>query len=197
MTQRDKLSQAQGISLKAANNYSIPTYDTRELRVNVDISLHRAFRWSFLFAEVSQPILGADFVKSSNEFETISSEFPRIRELLIHNLSVKHKVQHHIVITATPHPCKGLSPLPRKFFVAKAEFDCKCEIERSQLSFLGHLITAKELSPSQIVSKPLLNFHHQPTRRNFMSSLECSIFTIVLYPITLDISTHYKLFWLR
>ena len=82
----------------------------------LDVVLHRTFRWSFLVAEVSQPILGVDFlrhfrvlvdlansrltdtetfftvpapistfvplqlnvslVKSSNEFDTIHSEFP-------------------------------------------------------------------------------------------------------------------------
>ena len=44
--------------------------------------------------------------------------------------------------------------------------------------------------------KPLLNFHHQSTRGNFLSSLVCSTFTIALYPIVLDIPTHYTLFWL-
>lgn len=60
-TRRDKLFQTQGISLKAANNSTIPTYGKRELIL--DIGLHRTFRWSFLIAEVSQPIIGADFLR--------------------------------------------------------------------------------------------------------------------------------------
>ena len=40
---------------------TIPTYGKREL--TLDIGLHRKFRWSFLVADVNQPILVADFLR--------------------------------------------------------------------------------------------------------------------------------------
>ena len=61
MTRGDKLCQAQGISLKAVHNSTILTYSKR--KHSLDIGLHRTFRWSFLVAEVSQPILEADFLR--------------------------------------------------------------------------------------------------------------------------------------
>ncbi len=60
-TRQDRIGQPKGISLKAANNSTISTYGRREL--TLDIGLHRKFRWSFSVAEVSQPILGADFLR--------------------------------------------------------------------------------------------------------------------------------------
>jgi hypothetical protein len=46
---------------KGADNSTIPTYGRCEF--TLDIGLHRKFRWSFLIADVSQPILGADFLR--------------------------------------------------------------------------------------------------------------------------------------
>lgn len=48
-------------TLYAANNTKIPTYGTR--RISVDLGLRRVFPWTFVVAEVTRPILGADFLE--------------------------------------------------------------------------------------------------------------------------------------
>jgi cleavage and polyadenylation specificity factor subunit 1 len=49
-------------SLQAANNTSIRTYGTKHLTLN--LGLRRAFKWTFIIAEVQYPILGIDFLQS-------------------------------------------------------------------------------------------------------------------------------------
>ena len=52
-----------GMPLLAANGSSIKTYGTRTL------SLHFAFdtyKWDFVIADVSRPLLGADFLRSNS-----------------------------------------------------------------------------------------------------------------------------------
>ena len=56
--QRD---QCQGPALQAVNNTTIATYGTCSL--TLDLGLRRTFRWVFIIADVSKPILGADFLK--------------------------------------------------------------------------------------------------------------------------------------
>jgi hypothetical protein len=58
-TKHDKRYRRKGVSLTAANNSTIHTYGKRELCL--DIGPHRQLKWSFLIAEVNQPILGASF----------------------------------------------------------------------------------------------------------------------------------------
>ncbi|GBN30779.1 hypothetical protein AVEN_173529-1 [Araneus ventricosus] len=48
------------LNLIAANGKKINTYGTRNLSLN--ICLRRIFPWSFIIADVSRPILGADFL---------------------------------------------------------------------------------------------------------------------------------------
>lgn len=50
--------------LYAANGTKIPTYGSKLL--TMDLNLHRRFTWSFVVADVSQPILGVDFLKHFN-----------------------------------------------------------------------------------------------------------------------------------
>lgn len=49
------------LTLKAANDTRIRTFGRRVL--GIDLSLRRLFNWSFIVADVSQPILGADFLR--------------------------------------------------------------------------------------------------------------------------------------
>ncbi|XP_071041381.1 uncharacterized protein [Parasteatoda tepidariorum] len=48
------------LKLVAANGSQILVYGTRKL--NLDIGLRRIFPWTFTIADVSRPILGADFL---------------------------------------------------------------------------------------------------------------------------------------
>ena len=47
-------------ALQAANGSRIPTYGTRS--VTVDFGLRRKFQWVFIIADVTSPIIGADFL---------------------------------------------------------------------------------------------------------------------------------------
>ena len=51
----------QGRTLQAANGATIATYGTRSLKL--DLGLRRTFNWIFLLADVTTPILGADFLR--------------------------------------------------------------------------------------------------------------------------------------
>lgn len=48
-------------TLYAANNTKIQTYGTH--RISVDLGLRRVFPWTFVVAEVTRPIIGADFLE--------------------------------------------------------------------------------------------------------------------------------------
>ncbi len=48
--------------LQAVNGTNIATYGIRSL--TLDLGLRRSFRWTFIIANVKQPILGADFLQN-------------------------------------------------------------------------------------------------------------------------------------
>ncbi|EZA58473.1 hypothetical protein X777_01172 [Ooceraea biroi] len=50
--------------LFAANHTVIPTYG--EKRITLDLGLRRKFVWTFIIADVVQPILGCDFLHEYN-----------------------------------------------------------------------------------------------------------------------------------
>ncbi|GFV16799.1 transposon Ty3-I Gag-Pol polyprotein [Trichonephila clavipes] len=56
-----KFSVKQDLELYAANGSRISTYGIIELEL--DFGLRRSFPWSFLVADVSDPIIGADFLQ--------------------------------------------------------------------------------------------------------------------------------------
>ncbi len=57
----DRQHLSDGLTLHAVNNTPIRTYGTRSLTLN--LGLRRSLPWVFLIAEVSKPILGADFLR--------------------------------------------------------------------------------------------------------------------------------------
>ena len=59
-TRSDRLRQQEGYTLSAVNGTAIATYGTHSLTLN--LGLRRTFRWIFIIADVSKPILGADFL---------------------------------------------------------------------------------------------------------------------------------------
>ena len=65
--------QCQGPSLQALNNTTVATYRTCFL--TLDLGLPRMFRWVFIIADVSKPILGADFVKHYGLLVDMRSQF--------------------------------------------------------------------------------------------------------------------------
>ena len=56
----NRTSDAACLPLVAANNTTINTYGTS--RLVVDIGLKRDYAWTFIVADVKQPIIGADFL---------------------------------------------------------------------------------------------------------------------------------------
>lgn len=60
-TRADKLSSSQGAWLTAANGSSIRTFGKRTVSLQFN---KRRFQWTFTVAEVSQPLLGADFLRA-------------------------------------------------------------------------------------------------------------------------------------
>ena len=59
-TRSDRLRKQEGYTLSAVNGTAIATYGTRSLTLN--LGLRRTFRWIFIIADVSKPLLGADFL---------------------------------------------------------------------------------------------------------------------------------------
>ena len=51
----------QDFTLYGANGSTISTYGSR--RLNLDLGLRRSFTWTFVIADVSRPILGANFLE--------------------------------------------------------------------------------------------------------------------------------------
>ena len=60
-TRSDRHSQLQGTQLTAANGSSICTYGQRTIPLKFS---NRHFKWTFTVAQVSQPLLGADFLRA-------------------------------------------------------------------------------------------------------------------------------------
>ncbi len=50
-----------GSSLKAANGSSIQTYGVRTIQLHL---ASRQYKWPFIIADVSRPLLGADFLRA-------------------------------------------------------------------------------------------------------------------------------------
>ena len=57
----DRRHPSSGLKLQAANGSAIRTYGERS--VKVDLGLAKSFIWTFTIAEVSKPIIGADFLR--------------------------------------------------------------------------------------------------------------------------------------
>ncbi|GFW45903.1 uncharacterized protein TNCV_4496221 [Trichonephila clavipes] len=59
-------SPQSNFSLFAANNTKIPAYGM--VRKELNLGLRRPFIWTFIIADVSSPIIGADFLKALQTF---------------------------------------------------------------------------------------------------------------------------------
>ncbi|GFW41313.1 transposon Tf2-11 polyprotein [Trichonephila clavipes] len=98
--------------LFAANNTKIPAYGM--VRKELNLGLRRPFIWTFIIADVSSPIIGADFLKHFNllidlkkkdaniSFKNILSEYPDLSNPSLISKSASHGTVHHIITTGTP-----------------------------------------------------------------------------------------------
>ena len=57
----EQRTRPRGVSLLAANNTSIRTYGTHTLILHFGSN---TYRWNFIVADVSRPLVGADFLRS-------------------------------------------------------------------------------------------------------------------------------------
>ncbi|KAL0831532.1 hypothetical protein ABMA28_002326 [Loxostege sticticalis] len=77
-------------TLYAANNTTIPTYGEKTLEL--DLGLRRPFRWKFIIAAVSKPIIGADFLKHHKILVDIAGR--NLTDKLT-NISVKTSISNY------------------------------------------------------------------------------------------------------
>ena len=158
-TREDERTRPLGPCLSAANGSSIKTYGTRTLPI---CFASKTYRWTFTIANVSRPLLGADFLRSnsllvdlkwkrvieaetyhsvslgtvrtavpqlsaistsSNQFETLLTEFPHITTPVFTASSIKHKVEHFIQTTGPPVHARARRLPSDKLAIAKQEFD--------------------------------------------------------------------------
>lgn len=66
------VSDSSNFKLYAANCSEIQTYGTRNLELN--LNLKKLYKWTFIVANVKQPIIGADFLRHYNLLVDLNSQ---------------------------------------------------------------------------------------------------------------------------
>ena len=87
-TRMDRKSHFQGTKLTAANGSNICTYGERTISL---IFSKRHFRWTFTIAQVTPPLLGADFLRAHSLLVDIKGSMP----WRSFRLYVPHSMQYH------------------------------------------------------------------------------------------------------
>ncbi|GFW26812.1 transposon Tf2-9 polyprotein [Trichonephila clavipes] len=128
----NKSSQS-NFSLFAANNTKIPAYGM--VRKELNLGLRRPFIWTFIIADVSSPIIGADFLKHFNllidlkkkdaniSFKNILSEYPDLSNPSLISKSASHGTVHHIITTGPPVTARPRRLHPKLYDAVKVEFE--------------------------------------------------------------------------
>ncbi|GFW70418.1 retrovirus-related Pol polyprotein from transposon opus [Trichonephila clavipes] len=125
-------SPQSNFSLFAANNTKIPAYGM--VRKELNLGLRRPFIWTFIIADVSSPIIGADFLKHFNllidlkkkdaniSFKNILSEYPDLSNPSLISKSASHGTVHHIITTGPPVTARPRRLHPKLYDAVKVEF---------------------------------------------------------------------------
>ncbi|GFW09093.1 hypothetical protein TNCV_3081851 [Trichonephila clavipes] len=130
------VNEADGLILLAANSTKILTYRTRCL--TLDLGLKRKFNWSFLIADILQPILGADFLESQKVDKLSPHQQKHLEFIRQFTTDIKH-------ITGYKNSfADALSHIDEIAFPNRIDFD---EMAREQLSYVGKksVISADDL----------------------------------------------------
>ncbi|GFW04252.1 hypothetical protein TNCV_2670171 [Trichonephila clavipes] len=133
-------SPQSNFSLFAANNTKIPAYGM--IRKELNLGLRRPFIWTFIIADVSSPIIGADFLKHFNllidlkkkkpsiltvdaniSFKNILSEYPDLSNPSLISKSASHGTVHHIITTGPPVTARPRRLHPKLYDALKVEFE--------------------------------------------------------------------------
>lgn len=83
----------ENLFLFAANSTKISTYGT--IRLTLDLNLRRSFSWSIVVADVHQPIIGVDFLKTYNLLVDVKNNCLIDAETKLHSSG--------ILLVPTPH----------------------------------------------------------------------------------------------
>ncbi|GFX12472.1 retrovirus-related Pol polyprotein from transposon opus [Trichonephila clavipes] len=128
-------SPQSNFSLFAANNTKIPAYGM--VRKELNLGLRRPFIWTFIIADVSSPVIGADFLKHFNllidlkkkkkmqtlVFKNILSEYPDLSNPSLISKSASHGTVHHIITTGPPVTARRRRLHPKLYDAVKVEFE--------------------------------------------------------------------------
>ncbi|GFV82681.1 retrovirus-related Pol polyprotein from transposon opus [Trichonephila clavipes] len=126
-------SPQSNFSLFAANNTKIPAYGM--VRKELNLGLRRPFIWTFIIADVSSPIIGADFLKHFNllidlkkkdaniSFKNILSEYPDLSNPSLISKSASHGTVHHIITTGPPVTARPRRLYLKLYDAVKVEFE--------------------------------------------------------------------------
>ncbi|GFT13698.1 peptidase A2 domain-containing protein [Trichonephila clavipes] len=112
----NKSSQS-NFSLFAANNTKIPAYGM--VRKELNLGLRRPFIWTFIIADVSSPIIGADFLKHFN----LLIDLKKKSNPSLISKSASHGTVHHIITTGPPVTARPRRLHPKLYDAVKVEFE--------------------------------------------------------------------------
>ncbi|GFV38993.1 hypothetical protein TNCV_965591 [Trichonephila clavipes] len=110
-------SPQSNFSLFAANNTKIPAYGM--VRKELNLGLRRPFIWTFIIADVSSPIIGADFLKHFN----LLIDLKKKSNPSLISKSASHGTVHHIITTGPPVTARPRSLHPKLYDAVKVEFE--------------------------------------------------------------------------
>ncbi|GFW59529.1 transposon Tf2-11 polyprotein [Trichonephila clavipes] len=113
-------SPQSNFSLFAANNTKIPAYGM--VRKELNLGLRRPFIWTFIIADVSSPIIGADFLKHFNLLIDLKKKKDLSNPSLI-SKSASHGTVHHIITTGPPVTARPRRLHPKLYDAVKVEFE--------------------------------------------------------------------------
>ncbi|GFX13786.1 retrovirus-related Pol polyprotein from transposon 17.6 [Trichonephila clavipes] len=100
-----------------ANNTKIPAYGM--VRKELNLGLRRPFIWTFIIADVSSPIIGADFLKHFN----LLIDLKKKSNPSLISKSASHGTVHHIITTGPPVTARPRRLHPKLYDAVKVEFE--------------------------------------------------------------------------
>ena len=114
-TYSDRLRKQEGFTLSEVNGTAIPTFGTRSLTLN--LGLRRTFRWIFIIADVSKPLLGADFLHQFGLLVDIAHGklVDANTHLSVHGILVEDTPTSLTVTPSTPYHAQVYSSLLSEF----------------------------------------------------------------------------------
>ncbi|GFT68950.1 retrovirus-related Pol polyprotein from transposon 17.6 [Trichonephila clavipes] len=114
-------SPQSNFSLFAANNTKIPAYGMARKELN--LGLRRPFIWTFIIADVSSPIIGADFLKHFNLLIDLKKKKVDLSNPSLISKSASHGTVHHIITTGPPVTARPRRLHPKLYDAVKVEFE--------------------------------------------------------------------------